>query len=372
MDDVRLKSQQFWQQAKKLSIHLQIQTAKLQQATAQDVQFMGRRLEVVHIAILGMLEKLDTMPVRNTISTDELLAYFTRPSITQPETSTATAAQPNLDAMLCDFCYEPDLVRRDCHDILKVLRPSRRQSSAKDFEQERVVAMQFNPRLRAWLVLNRPSMLLLNGRTASQPSSEVSVVTAKITSRLLEFHASQTETCQDLPFVVPLIFFCGQHRNDLNGTAAELAMSLLLQLVDKGRLVLQLADNPLVGQRFRELLNNPEDVDAICTLIHMLISQLAQNVFVVIIIDGLKFFSNPPEREMETREVISRLVSMFRESATTSATLKFLFASTARSEALEYLFDEHEILHMQRALPDVRSDNDATWRRPMELEFNPV
>ena len=70
--------------------------------------------------------------------------------------------------------------------------PYRRQRSSNgDFDEARVVAIQSNPRMRAWLVLNQSSMLLLNARASTGPKSEASLVGAKILSRLLEVYETQ-------------------------------------------------------------------------------------------------------------------------------------------------------------------------------------
>ncbi|KAK4213818.1 hypothetical protein QBC37DRAFT_343367 [Rhypophila decipiens] len=405
MEDVRLKSQQFWLQANKISLVLQVQTAQAQQKIAQEVHTIAQRTELIEleatrrqVATLGMLEKLDTQPVpvnqsSKSFDTDDLLSRLQelvylqqRPS---PRPPSPLPPIVNIDALLGDFGYDPGMVYHDCEDIHQILRPSRRHNSAQgeDFEEERVVAMQSNPRIRAWLVLNRPSMLFLNSRSAapSQPRSEVSLVCAKIVNRLLEIHASQQVYYQNQgrrrrkasPFIIPLVFFCGQHHrdNDFVGTAAGLAMSLLLQLVDRGRAVLHslLGEDQSLGERFQLLLNNPEDIDGIIAIFHILLDKLqGRNIFVVVIIDGLKLFMRDPKRGVGTRAVMEGLVSIYRNQAGDEAapTLKFLFASTARLEGLEYLFDEDdEVLHLPRVIHDTWSDNDARWKRPMELEF---
>jgi len=361
VDDVKLRHQLFKSQAMKLSLLLQAQSARLQYETTREVQDIAIRAEVIEtrtqvieaemmetkIATLDMLEKLDSL-VRSSLSTKE--APRTLPSLKPKLAAAGRRKSPSNnmieDIILCDFCYDSEMMPTDCGDILRILLPSRRPNSTKDFDEQRVVAIQSNPRIRAWLVLAQPSMLLVNGRTSSQPRSEVSVVSAKVAKRLLELHESQRQMGNSLvqrrassPVVIPLIFFCGQHRDwrrDPNGNPSELAMSLLLQLVDRGREVLPAA----ALQRFRQV-TNPEKISSICSSLRALIGSLKSNAFVVIIIDGLKFFSQPEERHEQTRDVVSRLVSLFRDRPT-DATLKFLFMSTTRSESLEDLFEDDE------------------------------
>lgn len=398
MADVRMKSQHFWHQVEKISCSLHVQTAQEVHAIAQRTELMELELARMKLATMGMLEKLDTQPnaMEPPGKTDELLSRLQELAIFQQRTSPRPPSplppMINLDALLDDFGYDRDMIHRDCEDIFQILRPSRRHNSAQgeDFEEERVVAMQTNPRVRAWLVLNRPSVLFLNSRSGApfQPRSEVSLVCAKITTRLLEIYESQNlhrhptqprrRGRRFTPFIIPLVFFCGQHHrgSSFEQTAPGMVLSLLLQLVDRGRSLFQpsLGEDPGLGDQFQALLDNPADLDLILTIFQVLLEKLrGSNIFVVLIIDGLKFFSRAnTEREMGTREAIEGLVSIFREQVGEGSgpTLKFLFTTTARLEGLEYLFDEEEeILHLPRVIRDTGSDDDPRWKRPMELEF---
>ncbi|RYP71844.1 hypothetical protein DL771_004556 [Monosporascus sp. 5C6A] len=382
MDIVKLRSQQFQAQAMKLSLLMQVNSLHMHHLTAQEVKAMAARTKHIEsqimqskIATFDMLEKIDTL-VRSSANTGNFLKAL--PALSeQLKEPHQLCPDSYVDEVLRDFCYEADMAYRDCDNILKMLSPSRRQSTGKDFDEERVVAVQSNPRLRAWLVLNQPSMLLLNGRCHSQPKSEVSLVSAKIASRLLELHSDQDiRQEKDAPRVIPLLFFCGEHRDwrrDPNGSPAELAMSMLLQLVDRGRGIIPRQ----ALEQFREG-TLPENIDSICASLQALIGSLQGRggVFVVVIIDGIKFFSQPSWREQQTRTVLSTLVSLFRGRgweasmpASIPATLKFLFTSTARTEALEDLFDGDEILHIQRSLPGGLPDNDTKWQRRLEFQI---
>jgi len=99
-------------------------------------------------------------------------------------------------------------------------------------------------------------------------------------------------------------------------------------------------------------------MDSICTALSSLVKRLPENVFVVIIVDGLKFSSQPEKRERQMRVMISHLVAMFQAQLAAVATLKLPLASTARSVGLEDVFDDNELLSIQRALP-TGPDNDV-------------
>jgi len=211
-----------------------------------------------------------------------------------------------------------------------------------------VVALQTNPRIQAWLTMDESSLLLVNGRTKSHPRSEMSVVSAQIVHRLLDVERATAPIGEvGSATLVPLTFFCGQHRDahrDPNGNPAEVAMSLLLQLVDHVG-----ASVPGDVLRKCQTGTRPLDIASICASLERVLSSLSNKVIVVLVVDGIKFFTHPTERRDQMRELVERLVAIYRKR--TRATLKVLFASPARSEFLEDLFEDDEILSLPRDLP---------------------
>jgi hypothetical protein len=388
MDWVRLRSQLFQSQAMKLSLLLQAQSVRLQFFTTQDVHAIAAQTAYISsealqakAATLDMLDKLDalvrtTLPAPSTVATPEKRSR--RKSKANPKPTTSGDPSPGAAAtaaFLRSLCYDPDMVPTDVSSLLHLLLPSHRRrsgASSREFDEARVVAIQSNPRLRAWLVLNQPSLLFVNARTGTLAKSEVSLVSAKIARRLVEVW-EDTKTSDPgergrRPVVLPAMFFCGEHRDwrrDPNGNAAELAMSLLLQLVDRGRELIAAA----VLEQVQATVV-PEDIGAICDALDTLVRSLDEGVFVVFIIDGLRCFSQPAQRMAQTKEVVGRLVGLFRaRSPPTRVTLKVLLTSTARLETLEDLFEEDEVLHLQRDLPGARPENDTRWRGAVELRI---
>lgn len=255
------------------------------------------------------------------------------------------------------FQYEQDLVYNDCQSLLKLVGNLSRSESDKSH----ALRLQSNYRVRAWLTTDESSILLVNGRTQPRPDSEVSLLVARISSRLLEYHeildATPTRTV-----VLPLVFFCGQHRDrrrDVNSNPSELAMSLFLQLVDRAR---QFVDSAFL-QRCRSQVD-PRDTAKICRMLGELITQLKDNFFVVIIIDGLRYFAQIPENRQQIKEIISQLVKIYRSSP--AATLKFLFSSPTRMEFLEEFFEDEEILNLPRSISSDNSSGVMKWKQPIE------
>ncbi|KAH7153527.1 hypothetical protein EDB81DRAFT_791530 [Dactylonectria macrodidyma] len=271
--------------------------------------------------------------------------------------ATATA-----DKILMAFQYDINMVTDDCNNILKMIDRSRQRNTDDDIDEERVLAIQSHHRLRTWFAIDQPSMILLDGRGNPGPKSEASLVSAKLTSALLKLHIYQDKK-HISPIIVPLTFFCGEHRDfqrDPNANATELALSLLLQLVDRGRDFI--AQTSL--QRILEVVD-PEDFRTVCASLCDLLTDLPKDIYVVIIIDGLKFFNQPLERKEETEELVINLVSAFRQGP--PATLKLLLTGPPRISSFEGLFQEDEILRLGRDLPPGAAVNDLTWRRPLTL-----
>jgi hypothetical protein len=161
--------------------------------------------------------------------------------------------------------------------------------------------------------------------------------------------------------IIPLGFFCGQHRDwqtDDNGNPEELAMSLLLQLIDRGRQVL---NSTVLRQCYERL--RPGDISSICSMFKALILSLDSEIVVVLVVDGLRFFAQPRERAQGTEDVITRLVALYRDRPT--ATLKFLFASPTRSEFVEEYFADEEVLELPRDMPNTVVRSPARQRHAL-------
>jgi hypothetical protein len=217
-----------------------------------------------------------------------------------------------------------------------------------------VLAAQKNPRMLAWLTLDESSLLLVNGG-ADPASQSVSFVSAKVVRSLQVQDLRQNPSME----LVTLAYFCGRHwdyRRDAAGSPDELAMSLLLQLVDQYR-----AFEP---RALQECLDKavPHDVAAICEVLQSLLDQLPNNAVVFLVIDGLHSFSNPPERQRQMREVVELLVDIYRKQS--RPILKFLFAGPTRSN-LEELFEAGEIVDLPLNPPPSGGYGLSWWQNPL-------
>lgn len=136
--------------------------------------------------------------------------------------STKATAEDVLD----NFIFDPDLVPRDMKDLLRQGTTTLHQK----LQPNRLQAIQDNPRMRAWLSLDSHSLLLVNGNSTSHLDLSTSFFSAKIMDTLMQEASQPHKTIE----VIPIAYFCVQHKNyskDVAAHPAELIMSLLLQLV---------------------------------------------------------------------------------------------------------------------------------------------
>lgn len=122
--------------------------------------------------------------------------------------------------------FEPDLVPRDVKYLLRQGTTTLQQK----VQPHRLQAIQDNPRIRAWLSLDSPSLLLINGSSTSHLDLSTSFFSAKVMDTLMQQASQQRKNIE----IIPLAYFCVVHKNfskDVAANPAELAMSLLLQLV---------------------------------------------------------------------------------------------------------------------------------------------
>ena len=133
-------------------------------------------------------------------------------------------------------------------------------------------------------------------------------------------------------------------------------MSILLQLIAG-------CGSTINHKVLRNIRDNtaPEHIESICSSIEELVTSLDRQTFVYIVVDGLRSFSQPPERRDGLLELFSSLVELYRKEL--RATLKILFASPTRTEWVEPMFGEDERLDIPRNLRAAGSSSKQLIRR---------
>lgn len=193
-------------------------------------------------------------------------------------------------------------------------------------DEERVHAIKSNIRFQNWLRLNESALLLMNDISPSPSDISMSFVSAQTYKCAMLVSADAAEQTNAPGQLVPLVFFCSQHRDyprDPYATPEALGMRLLLQLVDKYRGF----DSTDLGAAFEELRPDENgrvhDLDLILQAFGYLVSRLPASVIVVLIVDSLETFAHPRDRGDRLAHLVAGLVAVYH--AEHAAMLKFLF-----------------------------------------------
>jgi hypothetical protein len=255
---------------------------------------------------------------------------------TVPQAITAIPPAITSEDILREWEYDAGLITNDVQALLRLRLPT----SITQLDVNRVQAIERSPRVRAWLSVDECSLLLVNGGGIDPLDTSISFANAKMVGTLLDQAVKSKKAMK----VIPLAYFCSQHRNyyrDDAATPVSLAMSLLLQLID------HFPDFEPTDLEVCLQETNTEDITSICNSLGRLVNLLPISVVIFLVIDGLSFFSTPPGRMKGIREVVVHLVNMYRQQA--QATLKILLTSGTRSHFLEALFEEGETVNLPLA-----------------------
>lgn len=257
-----------------------------------------------------------------------------------------------VNEILEEYAYEVDLLQNDIDHLVGVIaRPRRRV-----IDQDRVSAILSSSNLRAWALIDESSLLLIHGRTLPQAESAVSLASAQIVSQMLESNGSSRKPVNEETFIIPIAFFCGQHRRrDVMSSSNKLILNLLLQLLDRGRHVFS---EEAVNHCWQDMGGG--NIGDLLSAFENLVTSLPANIFVMVVVDGINFFSRTVKDRDETRSVVAGLVELRRQGHI-DATLKVLFTSSIRPQFVEDLFDGDEVLNLPRSIAFRHSDSNSNW-----------
>lgn len=211
------------------------------------------------------------------------------------------------------------------------------------------------------LVTAESSLLAVMGHCDPQPDSEISLPTVKIVDRL--FFVIQARDPNEKFAIIPMVFFYGRHRRDRYTTPTEVALSLLVRLIDRHRdhIDLEFLD------RCRSSIE-PTDIHSVCCVLRKPIERLSNNVILVVIIEGLEFSAHTAGIRESARHFFQTLVSIYRSSL--EATMKCLFMSSSRLELVGNVLEDDEILEI--SMDSHHHEQYPEWllHEPLQLEFD--
>ncbi|EGU89203.1 hypothetical protein FOXB_00297 [Fusarium oxysporum f. sp. conglutinans Fo5176] len=307
MDTVKLGVQRF-------TAHVNYLSAERQKALAQQNLSIMYRLDQQSQKMERGFERLETTRIMVLDKVEQFLYETWRAEFEQRQLLPQDRQTPRIETtvvyveeILDKWRYERDLVHRDCVTVLRL-----QQVAGYDVDLELVSTIRFHPRFQSYLTLDTSSLLLVNTRSENPIMSlEMPIVAAETFRSLHAFIEEQDDQVHGTTIrIICLSFFCSQHRNvarDENASPMDLAMSLLLQLLDYYRDFdsehLDLASNEV----------NPGDTDAIMFVFKALVNHLPEDVVLYLMIDDLKAFTQPASRKYEMIQVMEKLLELHRE-----------------------------------------------------------
>lgn len=240
--------------------------------------------------------------------------------------------------MLEKFQYDPSLSAKDRHSLLRT------SASLSKKDESRALWLTQNVRLRAWLTVDETSLLLVAGNAQHRPASPTSLVSAKLAAA----------AAGNVNMVVSS-FFCGRHTDasvDADARPSELAMSLLLQLVDQYR-----GFGTGVVRKCVDALE-PECVRSVCGAVGRLVRELPSTVIWFCVVDGIGFFADG-ERRGDMLRVLRCLVRAVRRAG--GQRVKLLVTTPGRWVEAEDCFGMDEVLVMPSVCSAAGRLTESKW-----------
>ncbi|KAI1765477.1 hypothetical protein GGR53DRAFT_261497 [Hypoxylon sp. FL1150] len=262
-------------------------------------------------------------------------------------------AQELRESLLLELAYEKRLRDHDCQEILSI-----RRGFGSRLDTDRITLVQTSSQLQAWISISDSSLLLVDGGSSTSSGPEISYVAARVVESALAL-SKQTSTSNHSNTklsVMPLAFFCSQHRDRRHDTHARprgLAKALLAQLIDQ-----------FTGLSLKELQayqNNLEadNTESICRALRRVLKKLPDNCIVVLVLEGIDILMEDKTR-VALRHIIQSLVRT--HGGKHAAMLKFLFTCTTSARPIEDLFREWVILRVPRVSSSSGSYRSLLWK----------
>jgi hypothetical protein len=175
--------------------------------------------------------------------------------------------------------------------------------------------------------------------------------------------------------VLTAAFFCGLHRSplhDVHAQPSEMALSLLLQVIEQSTFSdgVHVPDGEI--QTCRENID-PEDVNSVMAVFERLVTQgLPPHAMLFIIFDGLGLVSEDEEHRVEVARIVEVLFRIAKQSnekrGKSMPTVKLLLTSPTRTEFLEGIVDEKDVLDLPQLCPPRGRYSHTKFRELMTLD----
>ena len=228
-------------------------------------------------------------------------------------------------------------------------------------DQDCVVAIMRSHKLQEWITSTDSSALFINanhkGSTRQQPTSFIS---AKLVDTMTP--SSSSAALPEPHMTLPLAFFCGEHlqKDDPDSVPAGMMRSLLAQLL------LAYRDFDLrTIQRMQNL--NYDDVNDLCDIFDLLITQLPPYILVFCILDAISFYEDSATVCEEARIIVRALVDATEQTA---CTFKLLLMSSWNSRILyKDMLDKQNVVWMPAKVPAQGGFTAMKWNASVDSKL---
>ena len=253
--------------------------------------------------------------------------------------------------LLTGLEYEDSVLEQDVKAKLETIWTLPRH------DQDRVMAIMRSHKLQKWITSTDSSALFINanhkGSARQQPTSFIS---AKLVDSMTP---SSSSALHEPRLTLPLAFFCGEHlqKDDPDSEPAGMMRSLLAQLL------LAYRDFDLrTIQRMQHL--DYDDVNDLCNIFDLLITQLPPYILVFCILDAISFYEDSATVCEEASVIVRALVDATEQTA---CTFKLLLMSSWNSRTLyKDMLDQQDVIWMPAKVPAQGGFTAMKWNASID------
>ncbi|KAF2729185.1 hypothetical protein EJ04DRAFT_447810 [Polyplosphaeria fusca] len=221
--------------------------------------------------------------------------------------------------------------------------------------QDRVISIVRDRRLQDWITERSSSALFLNGNhSMSSPQNPTSFVCAKLLASTEPQSSAEPGKSRNT-FAVS--FFCAEHlrSSDPYHGAIGIIQSIVAQVL--------ICYDDFNLDTIRQLSHvNFDDLDGLCDIFEILLSQLPRRTVLFCVIDGITSHEDSEVRREDVGAVLQRLIELAEQDFSEGCTFKLLITSPRLSRIYQRKLKTREnVLTMPAKLASQGGFSNAKW-----------
>jgi len=236
--------------------------------------------------------------------------------------------------------------------------------------QERSLYVIRSSELSRWVQSKRSTSLIIHGNSKRVTrKSGLSFVCARIVYVLDQIRAASPppNSKSDVPSIIPLYFFCGQHVTPRESweSPAGIINSLLAQLLTHCKKA-DLSKAAKLG-RF-----DSGEVDEVMERFEKVLHRLPPNTMVFCVIDGLSFYVDEDETKEDAEYLIDSLTELVETNnrSKNRPIFKLLVTAPARLRVDEEVWGDSKVLRLPDTVPNTGGFTAMKWDMAIGKRLN--